>query len=415
MKIKKLYKILILLSTLLLSTKFLTNQMGLYGELKINTKYKQIEEEDDKSVKVASSNPTSNYEIIEVEFAQKLAIYTSLGCFPQIYKPSLQATYYAIYILEALDKLDQINQTAIVNYIMTQYDANSHIFMDKYSYRYLDTDFSQCYYPYTSVLEINCYALQSLSILGRLDLINSQDSIDFIWSCYNPEGSENGFIGRPYDSNLPQEFKISTMDNNYYALRTLDLLMTDWSTYSNERARIGQYILGLQSLNGGFYNDNSTSFDSLQMWEPNLLSSYYCIKNLELLNLVSSIRAIDFFQYLDSLYDNSVNCFQMLESMQYLCNIIATALGLELSDITGHTGINRIEVLNFLLTNRNNFGNWDSSTYYRNHELIDTFQIIRCLKELGEINQLTLQEKNQISNAIFFYKHYNGFSLISND
>ena len=415
MKMKKLYKILILLSILVLSTTLFSNQIGLQGEFKSNLKHEKIEEEDKESVKVALSNPTSNYDIIEEVFTDKLSEYASLGYFSQIYEPSLQATYYAIYILEALGMLDQINQTAIVNYIMAQYNANSHIFMDKYSYRYLDTDFSQCYYPYTSVLEINCYALLSLSILGRIDLINSQDSIDFIWSCYNPEGSENGFIGQPYDSNLPQEFKISTMDNTYYALRTLNLLMVDWSTYSNEKAKIGQYILGLQSSNGGFYNDNNTNFDSLQMWEPNLLSSYYCIKSLELLNLVSSIRAIDFFQYLDSLYDNSVHYFQMLESIQYLFDIIATALGLELSDITGYTGINRNEVINFLLNNRNNLGNWDSSTYYRNHELIDTFQIIRSLNDLGQIDQLTLQEKNQISNAIFLYKHYNGFSLISND
>jgi hypothetical protein len=43
-----------------------------------------------------------NYETIESIFAQKLTDYSQLGYFPQYYEPSLQATYYALYILEAL-------------------------------------------------------------------------------------------------------------------------------------------------------------------------------------------------------------------------------------------------------------------------------------------------------------------------
>jgi len=302
---------------------------------------------------------------------------------------------------------------------MSYYDESTKLFMDQYAYRYLGTDFSQCYYPYTSVLEINCYAILSLSILGELGLVNNQDSIDFIWSCYNPEDCENGFIGQPYDTNLFREFRIATMDNTYYAITTLDLLLNDWNTYSSERSRIVQYISKLQSSNGGFNNDNDTNFDSLAfaMFESNLLSSYYCIKSLDILNSVNSIDITKFHQYLGDLYDSFINSFQMCNfGMQDFADIVATSLGLELSDITGYTRINRNEVINFILTNRNALGNWDASTYYKNHELMDTFQIIRSLKESGEIDQLTLQQKNQISNTICsLYQQYNGFSLISKD
>ena len=416
---KNSYKTLICLSIIVLSTPFLFNQVNLWHRIEQNTRFQQSENVyDDESQAPLVSSPTNNYEIIKEIFTQNLAKYSSMGYFPQLYEPSLQATYYALYILEALGKLDQINQSSIKDYLMSHYDSNSHIFMDKYSYRYLDTDFSQGYYPFTSVLEVNCYALLSLGILGQLGLINTQHSIDFIWSCYNPEGSENGFIGQSYNPNLIEEFKIATIDNTYYAVRTLDLLINDWSSYNDEKTRIVQYITSLQLSNGGFLNDNDTSFDSLTspMFEPNLLSSYYCIKSLEVLNSVNSINFGDFHQFLNNLYDDTVHSFQMcIMGIKDFCNIIATALGLELSDITGYTELNRIEVLNFLLTNRNNLGNWDSSTWFRNHELIDTYQVIRCLKESGEISQLALQEKNQISNAIFYYKQYNGFSLISND
>ena len=416
---EKSHKALICLSIIILSSPILFNQVNLWNRIELNTRFPQTEYGyENESQAPLTSSPTNNYEIIEEIFTQNLAKYSSMGYFPQLYEPSLQATYYALYILEALGNLDQINQSSITDYIMSHYDSYSHIFLDKYSYRYLDTDFSQGYYALTSILEVNCYALLSLDILGQLGIIDTQDSIDFIWSCYNPEGSENGFIGQPYSPNLIEEFKIATMDNTFFAVRTLDLLIDDWSSYNDEKTSIVQYITSLQLLNGGFLNDNDTSFDSFAspMFEPNLLSSYYCIKSLEVLNSVNSINIGGFHQYLNSLYDDTVHSFQLyIMGIQDFCNIVATALGLELSDITGYTGLNRIDVINFLLTNLNNLGNWDSSTWFRNHELIDTYQIIRSLKESGDINQLTLQEKNQISNAILFYEHYIGFSLISND
>ena len=369
-------------------------------------------------------SPTNNYEIIEDIFTEKLNKYSSLGYFPQTFEPSLQATYYGLFILEALDLLDKINQTDILNYIMSHYDINSKLFMDQYTYRYLDLNFSQSYYPFTSVLEINSYAILSLEILQRLDLISFNESINFIWSCYNPEGSNNGFIGQPYNSNLLENYKIATMDNTFYAINTLELLMMgDWSEYSNEKTRIRQYIIGLQTTDnlefGGFFNDNDTGFDSLGafMWEPNLLSSYYSIKSLDIIDSLNFIRPTDFYQYLGDLYDNSDNSFQMysVQGAERLFNIVATALGLELSYITGYTGTNRNDVIQFLISNQNSIGDWNSSNYYRIHELIDTFQIIRSLKESGEIDQLTIQEKNKVSDALFLYKQFKGFSLISND
>jgi len=419
--LKKHYKFLAYLTVFISINLLIIDQALLNDRLTYNLNLHEHMQKDitnKLTENLIISSTKSNYEIITDTFTHKLSQYSSLGYFPQIYESSLQATYYALYILETLDALDQINETAITSYIISHYDNISQIFMDEYAYRYIDTDFSQCYYPYTSVLEVNCYAILSLNLLGQLDLINGEESVDFIWRCFNPEGSENGFIGQPYVSSLLNEFKIATMDNTYYALRTLALLMDDWSGYNNEITKIIQYINGLQSLNGGFNNDNNISFDSLTspMFEPNLLSSYYCIKSLDILNLVNSIRIIDFYQYLEGLYDDSIHSFQMCNfGIPDFCNIIATALGLELSNITGFTSININEAMNFLLTNRNYLGNWDSSTVFQNHELIDTFQIIQCLKESGLISQLTELEKNQIANAIGYYTQKNGFSLISND
>ncbi|MCK4380986.1 MAG: hypothetical protein KAW51_07570, partial [Candidatus Lokiarchaeota archaeon] len=147
---KNSYKTLICLSIIILSTPFLFNQVNIWYRIKLNTRFQQTMNVYDESQAPLTSSPTNNYEIIEEIFTQNLDKYSSMGYFPQLYEPSLQATYYALYILEALGKLDQINQSSIKDYLMSHYDSNSHIFMDKYSYRYLDTDFSQGYYPFTS-------------------------------------------------------------------------------------------------------------------------------------------------------------------------------------------------------------------------------------------------------------------------
>ena len=107
---------------------------------------------------------SQNLDNINSIFSAKLNNYNNSGYFPQIYESSFQATYYALHALNATEKLGEINQTKIVNYIMTHYNSSSHIFMDKYAYRYLDTDISKAYYPLSSVLEVNCYAILSLDL-----------------------------------------------------------------------------------------------------------------------------------------------------------------------------------------------------------------------------------------------------------
>ncbi|MEE9377878.1 MAG: hypothetical protein V3V33_07560 [Candidatus Lokiarchaeia archaeon] len=195
-----------------------------------------------------SSNysPSNNFDNIQDILDSKLADYNSLGYFPQIYQPSLQATYYALYVLDKIGRLSEINITETSNFIMSYYDMISKVFSDDYSKRYLDINISKTYYPYTSLLEVNCYAILSLNILNKLNLVNTQDCINFIWSCYNPV--TNGFIEQPYNYILPNYFKLSTMDNTFYAISTLDLLMGSWSGYQTEKNELIHYINSLVDI-----------------------------------------------------------------------------------------------------------------------------------------------------------------------
>ncbi|MFX1346701.1 MAG: hypothetical protein ACFFAI_16515 [Promethearchaeota archaeon] len=374
-----------------------------------------------EEVEIASM---TNYNNLNSVFSEKINDYTTYGFFPQMYEPSLQATYYGVYTLDAIGKRDQLNSSQIINYIMSTYNISTCIFMDKYAYRYLDTDFTQetPYYPLTSILEVNCYAILALQFFNSLNLIDIDSSIDFLWSCYNPLTS--GFIGQPYNPSLDYYAKISTMDNTYYAIKTLDLLMDDWAPYSQERNDLIQSINSLQitdeddSEYGGFMNDNETNFRSLRLYtDTNIFSSYYCIKSLELFGMVGTINFASFYTFLEELYVADKNYFQYIVFGEPIeTNIVSTGLGLDLSRSTGFSSYNETATMDLIFNNRNSLGIWDGSTEIQYHELIDTFQIIRALKNCNLLDRLTYTDTTQIStNIIEYYLSFQGFSLISMD
>ncbi len=383
--------------------------------------YIEVNADDIRKI-IPNTSSNDNGDDIEAIFGRKINDYDNLGYFPQIYEPSLQATYYGLYILEALGKLGNINQTKIIDYILDHYSEDLHIFIDKNTHRYLNMNFPQMYYPLSSMLEIHCYAVLSLDILNRLDLVDPQENINFIWNCFNPEGEENGFIGQPYDDGLVSEFKVATLDNTYFALSTLNLFIDDWAGYGFYLNRLVPFINSLQTINGydwffgSFLNDNDLTLDTLgsPLFEPNLISSYYAVKSLQMLNLVDTVRTHEFHTFLNVIYDEQEFKFQVNDISNAL-DIVATPIGLEMSDITGFSNFSRSETLQFVMNNRNTLGNWDRSTVYKYHELIDTFQIVRSLKEIGEISQLTEQEKEEIANSLSFYKQERGYSLLSAD
>ena len=365
-----------------------------------------------------------NGEIIDEIFDRKLSDYADLGYFPQKYEPSLEATYHALYVLNAIDRLDMINQEMVIEYIMSQFKEDSHLFIDMYTLRYLDMYYSLEYYPLNSLLETQCYALLSLDILNAMDLIDQQSFIDFIWSCFNPEGDDNGFIGIPWDAELDDMSKIATMDNTYYAIQTLNLLIDDWNAYGYQVAGIVRFINSLQSTFtsfkrfGGFFNDIDMEFDSMHelFRDISLLSSYYCIKTLETFDFLDSIRIDDFHDYLGEIYVESLGYFG-INDVPYLSSLIASALALELSEIVDYAQINSTEISNLIQTNRNVIGNWDNSFSFNIHESTATYLIVQSLNNAGYLPMYTEDERDEIAKAtlLYYQEPQGGFSLLSQD
>ena len=375
-------------------------------------------ERQNENFDLLTTSDASNFEILEKIFDAKNADYANYGYYPQIYSDSLQATYYALYVLDAIGKIGDIDQQAVIDYIMSFYNSSSHVFTDENSDRYYASKIPGRYYPLSTLLQINCYAVLSLDILNSINSINIVDMISFIWDCYHP--ILHGFIGQPYDTSLEEGFKVPTADNTYYGVITLDTLGVDWNAHSQERDDIVSYIDGLQSLGSytGFYNDNEDTFDSLKEPEPNQFASYYCVKTLEIFgsSYVDVIDKNKFHQHLTALYHPQEGYFDLSDSaMVNYSNVVATAMSLELADITEFVNFERSDVLSFIFENRNHRGGWVGSSSIDFQELLDTFQIIRSLSNAGDIAVLTLSDKDEISSFIALFAQEQGYSLLSED
>ena len=94
------------------------------------------------------------------------------------------------------------------------------------------------------------------------------------------------------------------MDNTYFAVKTYDILAGgDWSLKSAERTELITFIDGLQSnypgdsKKGGFYNNEYTDYENFDTMfsnsDPNLVSSFYCMKTLELFGGADPYGTID--------------------------------------------------------------------------------------------------------------------------
>jgi len=354
-------------------------------------------------------------EFLEDILTDKTAEYNANGYFSSYYQPTLQSTYQALSTLQSLGKLSQVDEVAVGQYIISHYLPVNSCFIDDTAYRYLDVDLERMYYPLTSLLEVTCYGILSLNLINQLGSINSEELINFIWSCYNPINS--GFIGRPYNANLEPEYLIPTADNTYHALITLDEILSDWTPYQDQRNDLIMYLNSLQAGNGGFNNDLDISFDSIIIFDPNLYSSYYAIKSLEVLGMEQTIDVPDFHAYLEALYDSDKNYFSIsLIPIPYNdSNIVASAIGLDLSDLMGFTDIDRTQMLSFILDGRSHLGGWVSSSTVPYHELIDAFQIVRSLEGAGELNSLSYSEKSEVASFISCCKSEGGYAPLTND
>ncbi|MFX0008877.1 MAG: prenyltransferase/squalene oxidase repeat-containing protein [Candidatus Hermodarchaeota archaeon] len=368
------------------------------------------------------NNSATNYDLIEQVMEDKLSQYVTQGYFSQEYIPSIQAIYYALASLHKLGKLTEVSFSEIAAFLLSYYNQSTKFFMDEYTKRYLDTNYSIYEFPLNSLLLTNCYAILSLNLIGYLNEVDIDAVTEFIWSCYNPETS--GFIGVPYNIALHSEWRISTMDNTYYAVLALNVLMSgDWSAKLEQQSAIIDYIESLQDIirGGGFHNDLDLGWTSLKLAEPNIYASYFCIKTLQIFNWIPAINLPAFHEYLESLYQPTKFYF---ESMKYpnirnLTNVVTSALGLALCHLTANESfISKSNVINFILTHRNPEGGFyrSSNTYssFIYYELLDTYQILCGLEDAGEFSQLSISDKQELASFIMLYKQKGaGYAPIS--
>jgi len=369
---------------------------------------------------IKTSESGLNQSEIDALLNGRLEKYNQYGHFEEYYAPSIRDTYFALYVLDAIEKLNQTDEGVFYNYIIDHYSVITNEFQDDFSLRFYDIDNSEAFYQNSPLLTY-CYAVLSLKILDQLNSLVQANIINYIWSCY--DSNTGGFFGMPSPDRSPQN--ISTAENTYFAVETLNELNIDWSYYATQKTQIISFLNSLQIqspfnpfTHGGFNNDLDDNVDTVLRYDPNLRSAYFAINTLDSLDMLGAINLANFLQYMGGLYDLNSGCFFynyfFRTGSQISYNIISTALGMELADLIGFNYDNLLS-LNFLLNIRMNGGGWENTQYLGNYELIDTYEVIRYFKRNDKLSNLDSLVKEEIYQFILRFHHLNGFSSFSRD
>lgn len=346
----------------------------------------------------------------------RLGDYSQYGGFQEFYEPSLRDTYFALYVLDSLGKLDQINATATRQYVIDQYNASSNEFQDDYSLRFYELTNSEADYQNSPLLTY-CYAVLALDILDQLGTIDQDDVKNFMWSCF--DSSSGGFFGYPNPTSSPQN--LATAENTYHAVKILNRMSVDWGFYASEKNDIVDFLNDLQYQNplmtmyyGGFKNDLDEGVETVMSWDPNLRSCYFAIMALNDIGAIGTFNGGAFFDYLDMLYDSNTNCFfyNYFETISRKYNVFSTALGIDLADLLGYT-YDQTDAISFLLNQRASMGGWYNSETINNYELIDTFEVIRSFNESDRMFYFDGYDKDEICQFVLGFQQNNSFSTLS--
>ena len=384
------------------------------------------------------SQADGNNDLINQILDNKTALLTDLGYLPTNWRASLSATYFALYILNATEQLHQIDTEAVAEYILSKYNETAVApFMDLQALRWLDqVDFENGYqlYRYESLLMINAYAVFSLKILGKLDLISENLIISFVESCYNPEAGAGAYMGMPYNVSLPANVKTPTLYNTYYAVKLLHLFLEgDFSQYPGLVSSISQFIDALQEKDdswgslGGFGPDKERGYgvESNLAWErqhTNAIHNLWAIKTLDLIGMRSVVDLDYLADYIMNVYRHggfewSKTLIGDLNFTRKYADYPATALNLALCKKLGLMNeISLDGVLGYLSKGINEYGYfYGTSEYHQYYELVSSFHVLYGLFNAREVFLSTQQTADLVNGLLdhFYNNNTHGFCLLS--
>ncbi len=368
--------------------------------------------------RIDSSEYGLNQSNVDDLLDDRLSDYNQYGCFQEYYSPSIRDTYFALYVLDAISKLHQIDEGKVLQYIMSHYDSVNNEFQDDYSLRFYDLIDSEAYYQNSPLLTY-CYAIFSLIILDELSALNQEDITDYIWSCHDPD--TGGFFGCPSPDSSPQN--IPTAENTFFAVELLNVLNINWDYYLVQRNQIIAFLNSLQVqspynsyTHGGFNNDLEDLVDTVLRYDPNLRSTFFAITILDSFEMLDVINIENLLQYIDGLYDIDSGCFyyNYFNKITKTYNIFSTALTMEVADLIGYNYNNSLST-DFLLNIRMNGGGWENTQFLGTYELIDTYEVIRYFKRNEKLFYLDDLAREEIYQFILRFQQIEGFSSLSRD
>ncbi|MHA1341746.1 MAG: prenyltransferase/squalene oxidase repeat-containing protein [Promethearchaeota archaeon] len=355
------------------------------------------------------ANINFNTESITVLRDQILNMLNTGEFFDGVWVPNLRSTYYAVKILDILGNISRINVDYIANFVLSCYNDTIHLFEDKntFEWEHIPLQESKIKFGYSKI-EATAYAILILDIIDRLFLLNQTEQDSIYANLILAIDEENGGFSDRTDYNPPyNSSETASLTTSYYCYYAILALKGSTGLLAFQRVQLRNFIIGLQYLEQSMKRGNF--IESQYFSEINsMFQTYMGIKLLQELNGVDDINKTYFQEWIDRLWDSFYEgeCLNIHDAM-FLYGGSAAGSAIAIYAVQA-TGINpnqfdASKAESFIYSQFNwQLGYWkynyDANLYF----LENTFFIVQALSDSG-IN-LSSSMKQKICEGLNDFK-----------
>lgn len=213
----------------------------------------------------------------------------------------LGSTYFVVHNLNLINKLDTLNQTSLINFVLVRYNTSLGAFhelvTEAYNKSYALSAFGMSFTHYEHEMAYSIPNIIStflgVSILADLDAlqrINTTRTLEWVNQCKTSDGLFEPFPNASYSTLPPwSPLKTNPFDIDvkgtgtpyiYAAIGTLNAFNRLDSLSQQDKQNIKEYLISCQSNNGMFYMHSNERFDKHSRWTEYAIMSLYQIDML---------------------------------------------------------------------------------------------------------------------------------------
>ncbi len=253
------------------------------------------------------------------------------------YTPTIRATYHGIRSLEIINTLDEINENSVITYLMSLYNDSTHLFKDEmcgllpYSVELEKKGYSQ--------VEATAYAILILDILNSLDELESAEQINIINTLRGAINTvDGGFCHSP--TGIPgTKYENSSLQLSYYGYLALQVLQPSYPLSPEQTNSLIDFVSDRQHMDTSHLEHYGGYMDTSYSTITTIESTYYAVSLLEELGGLITVNSPALIHHLETLNDTTTggvyNVFHPSKTLLPNPEYFSSSLTLAILNITG--------------------------------------------------------------------------------